>query len=440
MTDSQREMIRIVRLGLVQSAIGSIVVLVTSVLNRVMVVEMAVAASVPAALVALHYVVQLSRPRWGYSSDRGGRRTPWIVGGMGVLVLGALLATNSAILSASFPTLGMALGIVAYTLIGGGVAACGTSLLALLASSVSPARKPAAAATTWIMMIMGIVATAGITGSLLDPFSTQRLAIIISGVACSALLITVAATYGIEHGTRRAIHTESSASDFREEIAKMWREPLVRRFTIFVFVSMLAYSTQEMIMEPFAGLVFGFTLGESTKLAGVQHGGVLLGMLIAGGAARLRGDTFAWMKMNVVLGCVASAMALGGLAAAGAGLLNLPLSPLVAALGFSNGVFAVCAIGLMMSFAGEGKSGREGIRIGIWGAAQAIAFALGGLLGAAGLDGLRGLNFDIATSFASVFIVEAVLFLTAAWVATSLGHETQTQVSRHASPAGVSGT
>ncbi|MFD0938606.1 PucC family protein, partial [Methylobacterium trifolii] len=73
---------QIARLGLVQTALGSVVVLMTSTINRVMVVELALPAIVPGALVALHYGVQVLRPRWGYGSDVGGRRTPWIVGGM----------------------------------------------------------------------------------------------------------------------------------------------------------------------------------------------------------------------------------------------------------------------------------------------------------------------------------------------------------------------
>ena len=68
----------IVRLGLVQTALGSIVVLTTSTLNRVMVVELALPALLPGALVALHHVLQMLRPRLGHGSDVGGRRTPWI--------------------------------------------------------------------------------------------------------------------------------------------------------------------------------------------------------------------------------------------------------------------------------------------------------------------------------------------------------------------------
>ena len=63
-----------------------------------------------------------------------------------------------------------------------------------------------------------------------------------------------------------------------------------------------------------------------------------------------------------------------------------PLAANIAALGFANGVFAVAAIGAMMALAGAGGGGREGIRMGVWGAAQAVAFGLGGLTGAVGVD------------------------------------------------------
>ncbi|NNM00655.1 MAG: MFS transporter, partial [Gammaproteobacteria bacterium] len=82
----------IFRLGLVQASLGAIVVLTTSTLNRVMVVELAMAAMIPGLLVGLHYAVQISRPRMGYGSDVGGRRAPWIIGGMATLAGGAIVA------------------------------------------------------------------------------------------------------------------------------------------------------------------------------------------------------------------------------------------------------------------------------------------------------------------------------------------------------------
>uniref|UniRef100_UPI00313AADA8 PucC family protein n=1 Tax=Sphingomonas sp. CFBP 8765 TaxID=2775274 RepID=UPI00313AADA8 len=161
----------IVRIGLVQSAIGAIVMLATSLLNRVMVVEYALPAALPAGLVAWHYAVQLSRPVWGHGSDRGVRRTPWIIGGMAVLALGALLAVGALPLLAARAPGGLALAIAAFAMIGMGVGAAGTSLLALLATRVAPERRAAAAAITWIMMVAGIAVTAGVAGTLIEPFS-----------------------------------------------------------------------------------------------------------------------------------------------------------------------------------------------------------------------------------------------------------------------------
>jgi hypothetical protein len=111
----------IFRLGLVQASIGGIVVLATSTMNRVMVVELAMPAMLPGFLVALHYVVQVLRPRLGYSSDVGGRRTPWIVAGMALLGLATSAAAVAIQWMEHAPLLGIALAVVAFLFIGVGV-------------------------------------------------------------------------------------------------------------------------------------------------------------------------------------------------------------------------------------------------------------------------------------------------------------------------------
>ena len=137
----------ILRLGLVQAALGSIVVLTTSTLNRVMVVELLLPAMLPGALVALHHLVQILRPRLGHGSDVGGRRTPWIVGGMAMLALGGVLAALATAWMGAEPAWGTGLAVLAFVLIGVGVGACGTSLLVLLAKRVDAHRRAAAART-----------------------------------------------------------------------------------------------------------------------------------------------------------------------------------------------------------------------------------------------------------------------------------------------------
>ncbi len=409
----------IIRLGLVQSAIGAIVVLMTSTLNRIMVVEYGLAATVPAGLVAWHYAIQLSRARWGHGSDGGARRTPWIVGGMAVLGVGAVLATVATTRIAGSPAFGVALAVVAFALIGVGVGAAGTSLLALLASRVAPARRPAAAAITWIMMIVGFIVTTGIAGKLLDPFSPDRLLAVVAGVVGIAVVVSLIGIAGIERRDAQPAATRP-AIPFAVALAEIWADPQARRFTVFVAVSMLAYSAQELILEPFAGLLFGFTPGQSTSLAALQHGGALVGMIAAGVAGNAFTGRAGWMRSWTIAGCIGSAAALGVLAFAATAGPAFPLRPTVFALGLANGVFAVAAIGSMMGLAGGGGPGREGVRMGVWGAAQAIAFAIGGFVGAAGIDVGRRLFGSTPDAFVAVFAAEAAVFLVAAVLAARI--------------------
>ncbi len=402
----------IFRLGLVQLALGAIVVLTTSTLNRLMVVEMALPAVLPGLLVALHYGIQVTRPNWGFLSDIGGRRTLWIVGGMAALGLGAFGAAIGVVLFDSSFAAALALSVVAYALIGLGVGASGTSLLALLAAATPPGRRAAAATITWLMMIAGIAVTAGSAGAFLDPYSPLRLLEVVGTVTLGAILLTALAVRGIEAGLGRAPRA-ATAPRFRDGLREVWAEPAARNFTLFVFLSMTAYFMQELILEPYAGLVFGFTPGQSTQLSGAQNGGVFLGMLTVGVAATgLRiGSLRAWV-ISGCLGSSASLLAIAALGASGSG----GLVPAVVTLGFFNGMFAVGAIASMMAMAGQGRAGREGTRMGLWGAAQALAAGFGGLVGAAAVDLARSVLPD-ATAFGTVFIGEALLFAATAVMA-----------------------
>src|SRR5262245_40467296 len=299
----------IVRLGLVQTALGSIVVLTTSTLNRVMVVELALPAMLPGALVGLHYAVQVLRPRWGYGSDVGGRRTGWIIGGMAVLAAGGFLAAVATALMGTYLGLGVALAVLAFLLIGGGVGAAGTTLLVLLAKRVDARRRAAAATIVWVMMIVGFIVTTALGGHFLDPFSPTRLVTVSLTVSVAAMVLTLLALWGIEGaGPAAAVPAPAPRADggFRQALGEIWAEPESRRFAIFVFVSMLAYSSQDLILEPFAGSVFGMTPGQSTKLASVQHGGVLLGMImVAVAASAIGGPRLGSLRMWTIGGCLA---------------------------------------------------------------------------------------------------------------------------------------
>ena len=415
----------IARLGLVQTALGAIIVLTTSTMNRIMVVELALPAMLPGFLVALHHMVQMSRPRFGHGSDVGGYRTPWIIGGMLVLAIGGVGASVGVAMMAESTSGGVAVALIAFVLIGLGAGASGTSLLVLLAKQVAPARKPAAATIVWIMMIAGFAVTAGVAGSFLDPYTPARLVAVTSVVATVAFVVALFALIGVE--PRRAPpdlvapenNHHASAAGFRAALKQVWAEREARRFTVFVFVSMLAYSAQDLILEPFAGTVFGMTPGESTRLSGVQHGGVLLGMILVAVSATLTGRGGAGaLRLWTVGGCLASALALLGIALGGSLAESWPLRTNVFLLGLANGAFAVAAIASMMTLSGHGTARREGLRMGLWGAAQAIAFGLGGFIGTVAIDVARAFIDTPAHAYALVFTAEAALFVWAAAIGT----------------------
>jgi len=421
----------ILRLDLVQAGLGSVVVLATSTLNRVMVVELALPALIPGALVAFHYILQVLRPRLGYGSDLGGRRTPWIVGGMAVMALGGVGAAGATALMATHLAWGVAFAAAAFAAVGVGVGAAGTALLTLLAKRVDPRRRAAAATIVWLMMIAGIAVTGTVAGKLMDPFSTERLVAVVSVAAAGAFIVAALAIWGIEGPAGAAEPAIAQPGGFRTALVEIWAEPQARRFAIFVFVSMLAYSAQELILEPFAGAVFALTPGQSTGLTGLHHAGVLAGMaLVAVCSALAGGFRVRAMRMSTIGGCVGSALAIVLLAASGLAGFPWPLREGVLLLGAANGAFAVSAIGSMMGLAHDGRASREGTRIGLWGAAQALAFGAGGLAGTGASDLARHVFGSPATAYAAVFGMEALLFLAAAGLAVGVFQTSDNRMAR----------
>ncbi|QKM63597.1 MFS transporter [Polynucleobacter antarcticus] len=412
----------IVRLGLVQASIGAIVVMTTSTLNRIMVVELALPASLPGLLVAIHYFIQVIRPRMGFESDSGAKKTPWIMGGLVLLAIGGFGAALATTLMEFQLVLGIICAMFAFFLIGVGVSMSGTSLLALLAKGVSDERRAAAATTVWLMMIFGFALTSGIAGNFLDPYSPARVILVSGIISMTAVAITFLALYKLEGSNLESKKlADSQKVPFRKALSDIWADDDTKKFSIFIFLSMFAFSAQDLILEPFAGMIFNYSLGETTSLSGIQHSGVLTGMLLVAvcGSSRLR-HYFGSLRLWMIYGCLASALAMFGLVMAGIFEGEWPLKLNVYVLGLANGAFSIAAIASMMRLAVKGGPGKEGVRIGLWGGAQAIAFGMGGLLGASASDVARSIFANPAFAYASVFFIEAVLFIAAAYMASQV--------------------
>ena len=256
-----------------------------------------------------------------------------------ILAVGANLAALCIPLYSFNATAATILSFFAYTLIGIGVGASGTSLLALLASHTIQHRRAAAATITWLMMIFGIAVTATVVGKLLEPYSVERLIKIVFGLTVVTVTITFISTLNIERGLPTVNKNINKSQSFLTGLKVIWANSQTKRFSVFVFLSMTAYFMQELILEPYAGIVFSFTPGQSTSLSGMQNGGVFLGMLAVGIACT--GFKFGALKNWVWAGCMGSCISLGFIALAGQSPEFVPLAPLGFALGIFNGMFAV---------------------------------------------------------------------------------------------------
>ena len=408
----------IVRLGLIQTALGAIFVLATSTLNRVMVIELALPAVLPGALIALHYAMQVLRPRLGHGSDVGGRRTPWIIGGMAMLALGGFAAAVATALMRRSLVGGIALAVPAFVMIGLGVGAAGTALLVLIAKRTAPERRPAAATIAWIMMIVGFIVTAGVAGKLLDPFSATRLVETSAMISALGFIVSCLAVWRVES----AAPVEAAAHEaFGPALRQVWAEPVARRFAIFVFVSMLAYGGEDLLIEPFAGALFAMTPGATAKLTGLLHVGSLVGMVtVPATAALMPRHRVATMRFWMIGGCVASAAMLLTLGVVGLAHAPQLLGAALIALGVGNGAYAIAAIAAMMQLVGAGGAAKEGVRMGLWGAAQACAFGAGGFAATAASDIARHVAGAAPIAYSVVFALEAAVFLAAAVIAARL--------------------
>lgn len=393
----------LVRLCLVNAAIGGLAALPVNLFNRLMTVELALPALLPGLLVALHYGVQLTRPVWGHRSDVKGGRTPFILLGILVTGLGVLGAAWGIQLAGASVPLALGVWVLAYAAIGLGIGAAGTSFLALLASVTGP-RKGAPATLAWLFLILGAILASIGTGIALEPYSPARLVAVVAVVCAVAFLLSLLATWRVE--ARVSVAPTDPDTSFVEGMRTVWADPAARKFTGFVFLSILAFYLSELVFEPFAGHIHGFSPEDSTKLSGGKDGAALMGMISAGVLSH-----FSWgsLRFWAVTGCVLSALGLFGFA------FGLPLVPSTVVLGLGNGLFVVGAVGSMMQLAAA-HAAATGVRMGVFGAAQAIAAGLAGLVATGTLDLARLIMTD-AVAYGAVFTLEAILFLIAAVVA-----------------------
>jgi len=417
---------RLLRLSLFQVSIGMAAVLLTGTLNRVMIVELGVPASLVALMVALPLVFAPLRALIGFRSDTyrsalGWRRVPFIwmgtllqFGGLAIMPFALLVLSGDTHGPPVFGHIGAAL---AFLLVGAGLHTAQTAGLALATDLAPPEARPRVVALLYMMLLVGMVASALVFGALLADFSQIRLIQVIQGAALVTMALNLVSLWKQEPRDPRATRFDRKRPSFRATWAALTQGRRSGRLLVAVGLGTAAFGMQDVLLEPYGGQVLGLSVGATTLLTALSAGGTLLGFALAAAALGRGLDPHRLSAMGALVGILAFTAVVFAAPLGSPGLFRLG----TALIGLGAGLFLVGTLTSAMALA---EGGQGGLALGAWGAVQAtcggLAVALGGALrdamGALASAGALGPALaDPATGYSVVWHIEiALLFATLA--------------------------
>jgi BCD family chlorophyll transporter-like MFS transporter len=413
-------MSRLLRLALFQVSVGMATALLVGTLNRVLIVELGVAAWLVATMVALPLVFAPFRALVGFRSDvhrsvLGWRRVPYIwtgtllqFGGLAIMPFSLILLSGDT----HWPTwVGPLSAALAFLMVGAGIQTVQTAGLALATDLAAEDHRPRVVAMMYTMLLVGMVASGFVFSALLAEFSKVKLIQVVQGAAFVAFALNLVALWKQEARDPSRTHPKLQRPSFQDSWAAFAARPGQRRFLIALFMGTAAFTMQDIILEPYGGEVLGLSVSATSMLTALISGGALLAFGLA--AARLK------RGMNphrlAAWGAVAGVFAFS---------LVIFAEPLEAPsmfrvgtvlIGFGGGLFSVGTLTAAMNLESQGMNG---LALGAWGAVQAtaagLAIAAGGLLrdlvSSLALSGGLGPVLDYAgVGYSAVYHLELVL-------------------------------
>jgi MFS transporter, BCD family, chlorophyll transporter len=450
---------RLLRLSLFQVSVGMALVLLVGTLNRVMIVELGVPASLVGIMLAMPLVFAPFRALIGFRSDThrcelGWRRVPFIwngtmlqFGGFAIMPF-ALLVLAGKLEAAHAPIwIGLVSAGLAFLLVGAGVHIVQTAGLALATDLTPPESHPKVVGLMYVMLLLGMIVSALVFGAALATFSPGRLIQVIQGAAVTTMALNFMAMWKQE--TRRPLRGAAApAADpgFRESWASFLQgEHSVRRLVV-VGIGTMAFGMADILLEPFGGQVLNLTVGATTKLTALLALGGLLGFGLASHVLSRGADPYRMANYGAMIGLPAFALVIIA-APLGATSLFLVGNFLI---GFGGALFGHGTLTATMNRAPRNQAG---LALGAWGAVQATAAGLGMALSGSLRDvinavlsadqGLWGLP-GAASGYIIVYLIEIALLIVTIVAAlplirlASLGHEPNPGSDRGLAPdAGV---
>ncbi|MBN8491811.1 MAG: PucC family protein [Burkholderiales bacterium] len=417
---------RLLRLSLFQVSVGMALTLLVGTLNRVMIVELNVPATLVAVMVALPVLYAPFRALIGYRSDThrsalGWRRVPFIwmgtmvqFGGLAVMPFALLVLSGGGNASAWPAWVGWAGAGVAFLLVGAGLHTVQTAGLALATDLTPQDKQPSVVGLMYVMLLLGSIVSALVFGAFLRDFSPGRLVQVIQASAVITLVLNSLALWKQETrhpGGRNA--PPPRMAQFSTAWATYIEGDGTRRRLFAIGLGTMAFGMQDVLLEPYGGQVLGMSVGATTWLTATLAGGGLAGFALASRILGRGADPARLAAAGAWLGMPAFAAVLLAASVQSVGLFACG----VLVVGFAAGLFGHGTLTVTMNRAPKEQAG---LALGAWGAVQAtaagVAVATGGLLrdlvSALAGQGLFGPALaGPATGYAFVYALEIAMLL-----------------------------
>ncbi|MFK8051657.1 MAG: MFS transporter [Woeseiaceae bacterium] len=387
---------RLLRLSLFQMSVGMAVVLLNGTLNRVMIYELNVPASLVALMVALPLLFAPLRALIGFRSDNfisaiGWRRVPFIWIGT-LLQFGGFAFMPFALLIMSGDThgpiiIGQIAAGLAFILVGAGMHTVQTAGLALATDIAPEASRPRVVALLFVMLLVGMLVSALMFGWLLSDFSQLRLIKVIQGAAVVTLVLNVIALWKQE--TIDPEKTAKPATDL--SFTQAWRrfneDVRARRLLLALGLGTAGFTMQDILLEPFGAEVLGLDVAATTRLTALLAFGTLVAFALAARWLARGTDPHRLAAFGALIGVFAFAV----VSAIAIVKSHLLFHASVLLIGFGGGLFGV---GTLVAAMDLSRVAGSGLALGAWGAVQATATGVGIALG----GGLRDVFADLIES------------------------------------------
>ena len=269
-------------------------VLLVGTLNRVMIVELSVPASLVGLMLAMPLVFAPLRALIGFRSDHhksalGWRRVPFIWKGSLAQFAGftmmpfALLVLAGQGESGNLPPfVGQLTAAASFLLVGAGIHTVQTAGLALATDLTRPESHPKVVGLMYVMLLLGMMVSALIFGTALLDFSAGRLVRVIQTTALLTITLNVIAVWKQEPRRRQPQSTpQADEPSFRESWNRFCEGPNTLRRLSVVGLGTMAFGMADILLEPFGGHILDLSVSATTSLTALFAVGGLIGLMVA---------------------------------------------------------------------------------------------------------------------------------------------------------------